>query len=311
MKTPLFAVVALTSLISSASAWDDLGHMIVAASAYDQLTPEVQERVSTLLKLNPNYAKWIANVPKSDRSRMAFLRASRWPDDIKVDPAYKQDGRHDGNRPSGRKAARNIGYADKLQHKYWHFINLPFSPDNTTLVEPPAPSAKTQIALFRKTLMSPSSSNYLKSYDLVWLIHLVADVHQPLHATSRFTKAHKKGDDGGNGVMVCSHPCQTKEKLHAFWDDILGVSTDTTTAIDKAKQLPAADPQLASISDESIWIKESFEAAQTHVYVSPIGAGIGPYEVTDSYKAAAQELAAQRIALAGTRLANLLNDALR
>jgi hypothetical protein len=311
MKTPLFAVVALASLLSSASAWDDLGHMIVAASAYDQLTPEVREKVSTLLRLNPKYATWVANVPKIDRPRVAFLRASLWPDDIKVDPAYKQDGRHDGNRPSGRKAARNIGYADKLQHKYWHFINLPFSPDNTRLAGPLTPNAKTQIALFRKTLKSSTSSSYLKSYDLVWLIHLVADVHQPLHATSRFTKAHKEGDDGGNGVMVCSHPCQTREKLHAFWDELLGLSMDTTTAIDKAKQLPVAEPQLASISDEGIWIQESFDAAQTHVYVSPIEVGVGPYEVTEGYKAAAQELASQRIALAGARLANLLNDALR
>ena len=311
MKTFLLTIMALACLTSHAAAWDDLGHMMVAAIAYDQLTPEVQQKVMTLLKLNPKYSTWVTNVPQNDRPRIAFLRASRWPDDIKVDPAYSKDGKHDGNRPSGRKAARNIGYTDKLQHKYWHFINLPFSPDNTALVDPPTPNAKTQMALFRKTMKSTTSSSYLKSYDLVWLIHLVADVHQPLHATSRFDKAHKKGDDGGNGVMVCSHPCQTQEKLHAFWDDILGVSIDTTTAIEKAKQLPTPDPQLASLSDEGIWIQESFSAARTNVYVSPIEVGVGPYVVTDSYKAAAQELAAQRIALAGARLANLLNDALR
>jgi hypothetical protein len=311
MKTLLLTFIAILCLATNTAAWDDLGHMMVAASAYDQLTPEVQEKVHTLLLLNPKYAMWVANVPKNNRPRVAFLRASRWPDDIKVDPAYKQDGKHDGNRPSGRKAGRNIGYKDKLQHKYWHFINLPFSPDHTKLVDPPIPNAKTQIALFRKTLKSTTSSSYLKSYDLVWLIHLVADLHQPLHAISRFDKAHPKGDDGGNGVMVCNHSCQKKEKLHAFWDNILGVSLDTATAIDKAKQLPTADPQLASIGDEGIWIQESFQSAQTHVYVSPIEVGPGPYEVTDGYKAAAQELATQRIALAGARLANLLNDALR
>jgi len=89
----------------------------------------------------------------------------------------------------------------------------------------------------------------------------------------------------------------------------LGASADPATAIEKAKQLQAADPQVASIIDEAVWIQESFDAAQTHVYVSPIGVGIGPYEVNDRYQAAAQQLAAQRIALAGARLANLLNDA--
>lgn len=311
MKTLVPTLLLFFCLTTTTAAWNDLGHMIVAASAYDQLTPEARQKVSTLLKLNPNYGKWVAHAPKQDLDRVAFVRASRWPDEIKVDPAYKQDGRHNGNRPSGRKAAQNIGYTDKLQHKYWHFINLPFSPDNTRLVEPPTPNAKTQIALFRKTLQSPTSGNYLKSYDLVWLMHLVADVHQPLHATSRFDKAHKKGDDGGNGITVCSHPCETNETLHAFWDHILGLSDDPKTAIDTAKQLSQVDRQLASISDEGIWVKESFESAQTHVYVSPIEVGLGPYKLTESYKVAARELANRRLALAGTRLANLLNDVLK
>ena len=311
MRTPLFTFLIFTWLTSNAVAWDDLGHMMVGAIAYDQLTPEVQEKVSTLLKLHPNYGNWIAHVSKNDRSRIAFLRASRWPDDIKLDPAYKQDGRQNGNRPSGRKAGRNIGYTDKLMHKYWHFIDLPFSPDDTKLTDPPTPNAKTQIGLLRATLKSSRSSMYLKSYDLVWLIHLVGDVHQPLHAVSRFDKAHMKGDDGGNGVLVCGHPCATQQKLHAFWDDILGVSTDPVVAIERAKQLPAADLQLVSINDESVWIQESFDAARMQVYAGPIGVGGGPYELSDEYIAAAQELAARRIALAGGRLAGLLNDALR
>ena len=311
MRKLSFMILIFLCLDSNATAWDDLGHMTAGAIAYDRLTPEVRQKVIALLKLNPQYAMWVADVPEDDRPRVAFLRASRWADDIKRDPAYEQDGGEGGNRPSGQNAARNIGYADKLMHKYWHFVDLPFSPDDIALADAPTPNAKTQIALFRKTLKSTSSSNHLKSYDLVWLIHLVADVHQPLHAASRFYKAHPGGDAGGNGVLVCGHPCETQERLHAFWDHILGVSVDTAAAVDQAKQLPAVDPKLASISDEAIWIQESFEAAQTHVYVSPIEAGIGPYKMTENYIAAARDVAAQRIALAGVRLANLINDALR
>ncbi|HSF69632.1 MAG TPA: S1/P1 nuclease [Nitrospira sp.] len=311
MKTLLFCMIALAGLISHAAAWGDLGHMMAAAIAYERLTPEVRQNVTALLKLNPRYAAWVADVPEDEKPRVAFLRAARWADDIKADPAYQADGMQNGNRPSGRKAARNVGYADKLMHKYWHFVDLPFSPDHTALAAPETPNARTQIALFRSTLKSANSSNALKSYDLVWLIHLVADVHQPLHAISRFDAAHPDGDAGGNGVLVCRPPCQTQERLHAFWDHILGVNTDHVTAIDNANQLSPADPELASIADEDVWIRESFEAAQTHVYVSPIEVGDGPYEVTDSYVSAARELAGQRIALAGARLANLLNDALR
>jgi hypothetical protein len=311
MKTLLLITLVTVGPIPQATAWGDLEHMMVAAIAYDQLRPEVQENVNALVRLNPQYPAWVAEIPEQEKARIAFLRASRWPDDIKSDRAYKQDGEQGGNRPSGVSAARNIGYADQLMHKYWHFVDLPFSPDNTPILDPPVPNARTQIARFRKALASPAASSALKSYDLVWLIHLVADVHQPLHATSRFDKAHLMGDDGGNGVFVCRAPCEKQERLHAFWDHVLGISTDTAMAIEKAKQLPAADPQLASVSDESVWIRESFEAAQTQVYVPPIGIGVGPYEVSGEYKAAAQELAMQRLALAGARLANLLNESLR
>jgi len=311
MKTPVLTIMTFLVLTTSAMAWNELGHMIVAASAYDQLTPEVRQKVATLLKLNPKYATWVAGVPANEKDRMAFLMASIWADDIKRDPAYLQDGTHNGNRPSGPTAAQNIGYADQLQHKYWHFINLPFSPDDTKSGEPAIPNVKTQIILFGDTLKSATASNDVKSYDLVWLLHLVGDVHQPLHAISRFSQVQPAGDEGGNLVSVCWHPCTKHEKLHKFWDEVLGISANPNTAIKKLSQLPPVDPQMASIRDESTWVAESFQAAQSKVYVSPIGDGPGPYVLTDSYKTTAWELAAHRISLAAVRLANLLNDALQ
>jgi len=309
MKVPVLTIMAILWLTTNAVAWNELGHMIVAASAYDQLTPEVQQKVATLLKLNPKYATWVAGVPGKQKDRIAFLKASIWADDIKRDPTYMQDGTHNGNRPSGPTASQNIGYADKLQHKYWHFIDLPFSPDDTKPVEPAIPNVKTQLTLFGDMLKSATASNDVKSYDLVWLLHLMGDVHHPLHAISRFTRTQPAGDEGGNLVSVCWKPCTKHEKLHKFWDDILGISTNPNTAINKVSQLPPVDPQMARIRDESTWVAESFQAAQSKVYVSPIGDGPGPYVLTDLYETAAWELAAHRIGLAAARLAILLNDA--
>jgi S1/P1 Nuclease len=311
MKAPVLTIVAILCLATHAVAWNEPGHMMVAASAYDQLTPDVRQTVSTLLKLNPKYATWVAGVPAKERDRMAFVKASIWADDIKRDPAYLQDGTDNGTRPSGPTAGQNIGYADQLHHKYWHFIDLPFSTDNTKPIDPAIPNVKTQIILFGDTLKSPTASNDVKSYDLVWLLHLVGDVHHPLHAISRFSKAHPAGDEGGNLVSVCWKPCTEHVTLHTFWDEILGVSTNPNTAITKVSELPPVDPQMAGIRDESTWVAESFQAAQSKVYVSPIGDGLGPYVLTESYQTAAWELAAHRIALAATRLANLLNDALQ
>jgi hypothetical protein len=98
---------------------------------------------------------------------------------------------------------------------------------------------------------------------------------------------------------------------HGFWDDVLGTSAHPQDAIDAANQLPGPDARLASIADEKTWIIESFEAAKADVYIQPIGVGAGPFALTDNYKSAALSLAKQRVALAGARLANLLNAALK
>jgi len=75
--------------------------------------------------------------------------------------------------------------------------------------------------------------------------------------------------------------------------------------------VPPADSQLAAIPDEAIWIDESFQAAKQTVYAAPVGVGEGPYTLDTAYKTAARELVEQRIALAGIRLAHLLNEVLK
>jgi hypothetical protein len=109
MIPPLLIILAVIGSSSHAAAWDDLGHMMVSAIAYEQLTPETRQKVTTLLKLNPNHATWVADVPEDEKPRIAFLRASRWADDIKLDPAYEQDGSQNGNRPSGENPPGTSG----------------------------------------------------------------------------------------------------------------------------------------------------------------------------------------------------------
>ena len=77
MKTLLFLTLALLPPITHAEAWDDQGHMIVAAIAYDKLMPQVRDTVIGLLSLNPQYATWVAGIPDDEKPRVAFLRASR------------------------------------------------------------------------------------------------------------------------------------------------------------------------------------------------------------------------------------------
>jgi hypothetical protein len=67
----------------------------------------------------------------------------------------------------------------------------------------------------------------------------------------------------------------------------------------------------AGSTNENDWIQESFELAKTSVYVPPIRGGDGPYKITKAYQTAAKKVARQRIALAGARIAAVLNDALK
>jgi hypothetical protein len=61
----------------------------------------------------------------------------------------------------------------------------------------------------------------------------------------------------------------------------------------------------------SAWLQESSGLAKRHVYMAPIGPGRGPYFPTAAYRANAGSIAEQQIAIAGARLANLLNSSLQ
>jgi len=185
-KSLALVLVCLLTLNFPSFAWDNLGHMTVAYVAYQHLNPATKTRVDELLKLNPDYRRrWRALIPQgtshADSKMMIFMIAATWPDAIKHRPGYTDDGTERGERPDGAISVQNIGYSDHLHHKYWHFVDTPFSTDGTALPAIPAPNAETQIAAFRSVLAS-NDADPKKSYDLVWLEHLVGDVHQPLHA---------------------------------------------------------------------------------------------------------------------------------
>jgi len=102
------------------------------------------------------------------------------------------------------------------------------------------------------------------------------------------------------------------QKLHQFWDDLLGSSGASAKAVAKtAKKLPAADATKASDLNVSHWVDEGVQNAKDSVYTGPVGAGTRSFVLTARYKKAAKALAKKEVALAGARLANLLNAELK
>ena len=314
-------VLALAWLFGSVPviAWNNHGHMLVAALAYRELSaaPAIKAKVDALIRLNPLIHDWdrrVATLPAGQRPAALFAIAATWPDIIKSDDVHhRADGPNDGNTPPPDASAfANTGYGDSAMHKYWHFVDTAFTTDGSRLPAVPVPNAAERIPVLRMTLAARTTTpaaQLLKSYDLVWLLHLVGDIHQPLHAVTRVSHAQRDGDRGGNLVHLCRAPC--RDELHGFWDGALGNDENLSDILRSAMALPVVTGAAAMDFDSTKWAMESFSLARSHVYQPPIGLGAGPFTITAAYRQDAERIATERVALAAARLANLLKTDLR
>jgi hypothetical protein len=132
-------------------------------------------------------------------------------------------------------------------------------------------------------------------------------LHQPLHCITRVSKNQPAGDDNALKVMLTPPGA---DSLHWFWDCAAGNDGPDKVA-EFSRSLPQPDDKEARNLHEMDWIKDGYQLAIEKAYVLPITAGDGPFTLNDDYKRTAAEVARQRIALAGRRLANILNDELK
>ncbi len=113
--------------------------------------------------------------------------AANWPDEMRSDPA-----------PFWQKTSTP-----------WHYVTL----DGITYDHaPPQGDALEVLDRFSRTLKDPNASLVDKQLALRFIVHLVGDLHQPLHVG-------KCCDKGGNDVKVTFFGKPTN--LHAAWDSAL------------------------------------------------------------------------------------------
>ena len=280
-------------------AWDAAGHRTVADIAWDNLTARARARAVALLMHGPPVANLASLRPAagsdSARDRGLFLNAATWPDLVR----NPSEAWHVYNRPA------------------WHYADFYWDVENGVAhnlpgTGPDAVNAGERIEAFRAELADPNVPDTTKAVDLAWLLHLVGDIHQPLHCSSRVTSREPlpQGDRGGNEFLLDDH-----HKLHVYWDEILEEAIAPEPGEDSlayaarmARRIETAHrPAGAASADVMEWEHECLHLAQTVVYDS-LTRGAAP---SAAYRARALKVSERQMALAGQRLAALLNAALK
>lgn len=184
----------------------------------------------------------------------------------------------------------------------WHFINFPR--DQCQYVPPrDCPDGKCVVAAINRNFLILSDrgrSDAERRQALKFLVHFVGDVHQPLHAGDR-------PDRGGNDYQVNYRG--EGWNLHSVWDKLIVRSRGLepvayAAALRRQPPLPR-DPTRTSQTPALDWTLESCRLVQR--------GGLYPakHVIDDAYLAAHRPLVEQRLRQAGSRLAAMLNYALK
>ena len=264
----------------TARAWAETGHMVVTQIAYDRLSPSARAEVDRLIGVLAEHEPRFTDA----------VTASMWMD-----------------------AVRAMGWR---AFDTWHFVNLPFNEDGLENLEPrPSGMAVEAVRQSVATLADPDTPDLAKAIMLRVLLHVVGDLHQPLHCTSRFTLAHPEGDRGGGAFPLAIDGEPEWTNLHRLWDGTAGLLPPLGADEVGAARVPElVEELLASVPesrlegwqelDPAVWAREGFRLATSLVYVG-ITERRPPSEI---YLRKARLVVSRRLVIAGLRLGALLEQ---
>ena len=295
------ALVLLPGLAGPALAWLPEGHLATGAIAYDGLAttdPDALPAIDRIMRSHPERAwfdRELGSLAGPARTRRLLELMAIWPDVARGGP-FDHDGWH-----------YDQAFVSPLRHL------VPFAFGGAT-------------AAFRRTLRTvrdPGAPGAERALALCWVMHIVGDMHQPLHAALWIGWRFPVSDAGGNWAWVRRpEPGARPERLHFFWDAagrpespddgaLSRRSPDAWVAQLEAAHPFAAEPAVADPPDAfDRWAGESRLLAAAAVYehgALPMGRSAEhPLLLESAYVARAQEAGAARIAAAGNRIGRLL-----
>jgi hypothetical protein len=257
----LVASVMLLAGVPEAAAWGAAGHSIVAELAERRLSSKALGEITALLG-----------------GRKSLASISSWADEIQA----------------LRSGTRN-----------WHFVNIPFDAEGYDAGRDCAPKPGGDcivpaVERSRAVLADKSKPRLERAEALMLLVHLIGDVHQPLHCADR-------GDAGGSKLPVTFFGEATT--LHMVWD--VGIIERHTYSWGEYVRylegtwLPANNVDKLLGGDVVDWVNDAHRAAVSVAYVLPPDRALG-----DDYVTSARPVVDRQLALAGLRLARVLDEAL-
>ena len=177
-----------------------------------------------------------------------------------------------------------------------------------------------RLEYFKTRLREPSVPASQRAIEFAWVLHLVGDIHQPLHCSGRVTAEAPDGDRGGNffelALLKEPNPKKKRQTLHAYWDGMIDKAFrrragETYSAyLQRAATLivaryprPLLEGQLKPGQIE-VWARESVVAAQA-AYPATLQ---HKKEPAPDYRLMGIQTSRERVALGGYRLALMLEQ---
>ncbi len=226
----VFLVVLLFAPLYS-FCWGVTGHRVAAEIAQRHLSKKAKKELKILIG-RENLAMW-----------------ANWPDFIKADTTHAWD------------------MASK-----WHYVNMPggLSKDEfiSGLVKLPGENLYTQIKAMAAQLKDRSMSDEKRQIALRFLLHLLGDLHQPLHVG-------READQGGK--KISGNWLDKPTNLHSVWDNSLVEFqqysyTEYAGVLDIASDEKVEEWQNSSLED---WFYDSYVLANKVYAAVPADGKLG------------------------------------
>ena len=265
----------------SGFAWGPQGHRTVGAIADRLLTPAAHAAVARLLAADLDRFG-------NPSGRTTLESVSVWADEIRGTPA---------------------------DEPRWHYDDVPICGSAPRATYCPGGQCNSaQLERLTAVLADSHADLRARNEALKWIVHLVADLHQPLHAADN-------SDQGGNRVRVALAGVRTRgrESLHRAWDsELVALALQTRNRQQPPPDIDALAREAGSLAVDAgqgapaSWASESNHLAKNVAYQYPgfacnsVPAGI--VVLDRSYQFEAERIVRERLLLAGSRLSNLLND---